>query len=192
MVAHMTVIDPGIPGSMGLISPWSRTPAPPHLKCSQEGGLGPLRQGRTGTHGSEPAQVRVQPSTLVQKSIIAWDASLLVGETVLKRTSQRLNQPPISLFPSPWISSGLRKEHYLFSALETFDSFLLCPLALSFLPLPSQDPCPRVLTDLWAEAWSQDMSRVPPPTGHILKAPSCSRAASGALRPVPKAGLAVV
>ena len=63
-----------------------------------------------------------------------------MGKTVLKKTSQHLNQPPVSSFPSPWIISGLRKEHYLFSALETV--WLLSSLSFGFLSCPSH---PRTL-----------------------------------------------
>lgn len=57
-----------------------------------------------------------------------------MGKTVLKKTSQHLNQPPASSFPSPWIISGLRKERYLFSALETV--WLLSSLPFGFLSCP--------------------------------------------------------
>ena len=44
-------------GARVIFPPEVGLPPPPHLKCSQEWGLGPLRQGRRVTHRLEPGQV---------------------------------------------------------------------------------------------------------------------------------------
>ena len=134
MVAHMTVIDPGIPGSMGLISHWSRTPAPPHLKCSQEWGLGPLRQGRMGTHRLEPAQVRVtlHPRSEIYnclrcKFVSGWN-SFEENVSAFKSASDfpfsfSLNQ----LWTEKWALPVLSARNIWLLSSLSFGSFFSCP-----------------------------------------------------------------
>lgn len=195
MVAWMTVIDPGIPGSMGLISPWSRTPSPTPPKMQSGGGLRSTKAGLEldSRVGACPGQGPTLHSSseiyncLRCRFVSGWN-SFVENFSVFKSASY---------FPLPFSSNQLWTEKGALPVLSARNIWLLSSLSFGCFfpappipgPLPQSPyrPVSRGLVSGYVESLTTHQAH---PEGSLML--QSGHRVSGAPRPVPKAGLAAM